>query len=378
MTVTAETTTAAAAGTETPVAPAEKQPTSTPTPSTTPSTDAGGDEFSIQDALNGASAEELAEWQLKGTIPSKKDKSGKTDASAASNADTAAAAAAATTQKSQPPAKSERRWKELSERLGNLQRENEELKRQASGSGKSETQTSQPAPDGKPKADPKPKIDDVDPKTGKAKYANYAEYEDAKEKWLRDDIKRELAESTAKSDQERTQKATETAADTAWNQRMEAVQKAHPDFVDTAKAALGLKDELGRELIFFPKKSAIDQYLQRAENGEHVLYHILKTPQDYKHIFARDAKGMPLLTAVEQVAELAILSHTLKAEAGAAGDGKHSSAPRKSSSALPPPPTELGARNTTPADEADAALARGDTAGYMKAMNNREIKARRR
>lgn len=37
-----------------------------------------------------------------------------------------------------------------------------------------------------------PKIDDVDPQTGKPKYANFAEYQDARDKWNRAETLREL------------------------------------------------------------------------------------------------------------------------------------------------------------------------------------------
>ncbi len=44
----------------------------------------------------------------------------------------------------------------------------------------------------------RPKIDDVDPKTGNAKYANFAEYEQAKDAWNRQEAIREFQESLAK------------------------------------------------------------------------------------------------------------------------------------------------------------------------------------
>ena len=159
MTVPADTAAAPAATTETP----EVKPSTTPETTTTSGDDGG--EFEIQDRLNRATAEELSEWQLKGTIPAKKDKAGKPEASPASTADTAAAAAAASTQKTTPKetqreTKSEKRWRELSERVGALQRENEELKRGKTTVPEAirDTQSSQPAPDGKSKTEPKPKI----------------------------------------------------------------------------------------------------------------------------------------------------------------------------------------------------------------------------
>jgi hypothetical protein len=44
----------------------------------------------------------------------------------------------------------------------------------------------------------RPEIDDVDPRTGEPKYANYAEYEEAKDAWTRQEAIREFQESSAR------------------------------------------------------------------------------------------------------------------------------------------------------------------------------------
>jgi hypothetical protein len=50
----------------------------------------------------------------------------------------------------------------------------------------------------------KPKIDEVDPATDKPKYANFAEYEDAKDAWLRQETIREFQALKAKQEKTKT------------------------------------------------------------------------------------------------------------------------------------------------------------------------------
>lgn len=54
----------------------------------------------------------------------------------------------------------------------------------------------------------KPKIDDVDPDTGRAKFANYGEYEEVKDAWNRQEAIREFQNSSANRPNAKTSNET--------------------------------------------------------------------------------------------------------------------------------------------------------------------------
>jgi len=353
-------------------------------------------EFSIQDSLNKATSAELEHWQKTGEIPGEKKTTPAPEKDAEGGDKTQAASSTAPTQEKtnqqRSPRTSENRWQKLSRELRESRQEVERLKAaQAQPStAKTETPRETPAetrsaqPQSEPKAaaaaTPRPKLDDVD-KDGKPKYKTYAEFEEAKDKWLQDEAVRKFREENSQTEQQKTQEAAKTRVQQEIEKRVEQARKDYADYDEVVASGVTAKDDAGRELIFIPEGSHLQAFFLDSDRGQDVLYEILKDPEAHAAIFARNEKGDKfLMPAIRQLRELAKIEAGLPAKAAAEADAeKNNSSPaqKKTPPKLPAPPTELGARNSAPADEADAALARGDTAAYMRIVNQRELKARK-
>lgn len=161
-----------------------------------------------------------------------KDESGIDDASAASSSKAAASETASTQKEEKPGQHSENRWQKRERELRELKAENARLKAKPQTEVRSETAqaTTQPATETTAKAAPKPKIDDVDPKTGKAKYKSFAEYEDAKDAWLLDEGARKFQETSAQSARAAQQTQAEREIGQTLIKKFEPVRAKYPDF----------------------------------------------------------------------------------------------------------------------------------------------------
>jgi hypothetical protein len=307
--------------------------------------------------------------------------------SAASKSETAAASEAATTQEKKGPAQSkdektgESRWakitrenREMRERLARLEAApkttptSEETQRD-------KTQTSQPATDTKSKGRTEPQIEDVDPKTGKAKYATLKDYLADHSKWNREEAVREFEERSSKTQREEQQRQTEKIIEKTVNDRVEAIRKSYPDYDDVAAAALTVKDDLGRDAIFYTKGSHLDGFFLDSDRGHEVLNHIFRNMDETKHIFARDAAGKYLLNPVRQLRELAKIENTLpdKAATSAASGKSTSASSARPITQAPPPPNRVSGKGTVTKDALETAVEEGDTETYMREQNARAL-----
>jgi len=131
-----------------------------------------------------------------------------------------------------------------------------------------------------------------------------------------------------------------------WQKRVAEATKRHPDFVEVALDTT----------LPIPVGSVIDAFLLESESGSEVLYHLGQNPDEITRIAA--------LKPIAQARELVKIELTLS--------GQPIPPARKITSA-PPPPTEVSGKATAPADEAAAALERGDFASYRRTMNAREL-----
>lgn len=296
------------------------------------------------------------------------------DASAAAteeeNADTAAASAAASTQEHEKNTgkssdKSENRYRKLS-------RENRELReklarlegREEGRSSQTRRDTEQDSPPAAEKSDglrPEPKPDDVDPKTGKGKYASYGEYDQDWRKWVREAAAYDVQQATAKSQRQQELERAEQTIQQEMGKRADKARQAYSDYDEVSQAALEAKDNEGRELIFFPKGSAIDQFLLTSERSHDVLYQIFRNLDTHAHIFARKADGSYVLNPFQQVRAL------LQIEAALPDAAKPASA--KPVTRAPRPPNQVDGKNAVTKSARDQAIEEGDADTYMRDAN---------
>ena len=314
----------------------------------------------------------------------KKDNADTGEASAASDSDTAAASEAADTQREQEHRKtsatSESRWAKVT-------RENRELREKlARAEGKAEgqrtaeperdtSQASQAAADAKPGAIPKPKIDDVDPKTGKAKYKNFGEYEDAKDAWLADEAVRKFQETSQKTEQQRTQEQQARAVAEKMVKKFEGARAKHADFDQVA---------LNPDLVI-PMGSVTDLFLLDSDHAGEVAYHLGQHPEILQGFYGdhdlKTGRFTNKITPQRQFRALMEIEAKLAGDAGAgggAGAGARSAAAASSSSAKPisqaaRPPHQVSGTGTVAKDAVEQAVDDGDSESYIRAQNAKEL-----
>jgi len=334
----------------------------------------------MQEALDSGFLPEDPSYRRTGQFSDKKEPSAaftekKTDspseteeAPASSESETAAASEAAPTQERKGPQKtaasSESRWAKLSRENRELR---ETLERLKTPHPRETVQESQPAKE--VKGDSKPKIDDVDSKTGQPKYKTYADYEDARDEWLRKDTLREFQETSAKTAKEQQLAQMEQTIQKTINERVTKARKNYPDYDETIAEALSTKDGFNQDAIFYTKGSAIDQFLLDSDHGHDILYHIAKNLDETKHIFERNAQGQYLLNPIRQVRELAKIESRL-------ADKPHSSSAPKVTQA-PPPPRQVSGKGTVSKDAVEEAVEAGDFESYSRAENARALARRK-
>jgi hypothetical protein len=357
-------------------------------------------EVSVQDRLDQATSDELKTWREKGDIPAikvknetpkpaasapaKEELKATQDAPPTSKGETAAATPAALPQKQET--RNEKRWRELSEKVGNLQRENEELKRKVSQPSAEvrETPKSQPAVEEKaPEKRAKPKLEDNDPKTGKP-FASIGAWSDAVDDWRDEREAERVKDALSKAEQARTQTEQQRAAASIVFEKMKSAVAKYPDFKEVA----------GDGKLPIPVGSPVDMFLMDSDATGEVLYYLGKHPEvlaefygctydpdtktwDYGDFDLKTGKFTNHVNPIRQVKRL----EAIEREVTAAPPPKKEVASAPANPApprLPKPPTEVSGRGAASVDDAESALARGDTATYMRLMNARDEKAARR
>ena len=299
------------------------------------------------------------------------------DASAAS-ADTAAASAAATSQekKGKTAASSESRWAKLSRENREMREENARLKALAEGKSSTEeksretAQGSQPATEAK--ANAKPKIDDVDPKTGQPKFKTYGEYEDAKDEWLRKEAIREFQESSAKTAQERERQAAQEAIGKSLAQKFEPVRAKYADFDQVA---------LNPDLLI-PMGSVVDGFLQDSTHAGEVAYYLGQHPEllegFYGNFDKATGKFVNLTTPQQQFRKLMEIEGQFSSSASTNRSRPSQTPPAKPITQAPRPPHQVDGKGTVAKDTVEQAVEDQDQETYMREANARELARRKR
>lgn len=315
-------------------------------------------EVDVQQSLDRATSKELKDWRLTGDLP--KAKPPKSEPEMPSTEDSATSeekpAVTRTDSASVPPQKKK---SDAQDRIRELIRERDELK--AKLAPPSVQPTSQPAAETKSPGNPEPQIDDVDPATGKPVHSSFKDWQSAHDKWNRAEAIREFGEIQGKTQREQQLAKAEEVISENFGKKVEGARKKYADF-DTVALANDLP---------LMKGSLPDAFCLDSPHGADVLYYlgqhrdILKTNGN--------ASGWPyVMTPLAMARELVKIEMQFSN-----GHSPTPSAPRNIPR-LPEPPTEVSARRSAPVDEAESALARGDTAAYMRAMNARELKAARK
>lgn len=119
--------------------------------------------------------------------------------------------------------------------------------------------------------------------------------------------------------------------------------------------------------------NVLSQEVLTCERPDLVLRHLTDHPEEVDRLTS-------MASAVDAVRELArldarLLRDSARPSADTTTVTDPPAQPARSVSSAPKPPTTLGRKPTTEGDEAEDALKRGDTAGYMRVMNAREIAA---
>lgn len=232
---------------------------------------------------------------------------------------------------------------------------------------------------------PEPQLDDKDPRTGKDVYEDYNSYIKALRKWdgerheqqladQRDALLKEFDGRLDKRTKEQEAARTQSVISQEWGKRVNDARKVYKDF-----DAVALNEQLP-----IKEGSVADAFVLESSFGTHVLYFLGSHPEELARINALNpiAQARALLE-IEQTfskpskKEKKVQQEQLEEEFEEEEEGEPE-APAKKVSNAPPPPREAAARGTRPLDEAKAAGARGDVAGYMRAMNRKELEANRR
>jgi hypothetical protein len=308
------------------------------------------------------------------------DESENDDASAASSSK-AAPSESAQTQTQGRESRWQKRERELKEARAKIARlEAEKSQPQArSESAQPSTQTSQAATE--TKAAPKPKIDDVDEKTGKPKYKSYADYEDAKDQWLRQDTLREFNQSQAKTQQLTAQQQAEREIGQTLTKKFEPLRAKYPDFDKVAlndiDPATGKPKFPDSAVLFIPAKSVTDDFIVRSPHGGEVLYYLGQHPEITQGFYGRNQAGVPinLIHPLDQTRKLMEIEAQFSgtASSGKSGDDKSSSSSAKPVTQASRPPHQVSGTGTVAKDAVEQAVEDGDTETYMRAQNAKEL-----
>jgi hypothetical protein len=311
--------------------------------------------------------------------PDDKDEREQEDPSENPDASAASSSKAAPSESAQSQTGRESRWQKRENELKKLREENARLKSQSSQpQPRSEAaQVSQPATE-TAKAAPKPKIDDVDAKTGKPKYKNFSEYEDAKDAWLRQETIREFQETTAKTQRETAQQQAEREIGKTLAKKFEGPRAKYADF---DKVALG-------EHLVIPKGSVTELFMLDSDHAGEVLYHLGQHPEILQGFYAnydpKTGKFQSLITPQRQFRKLMEIEATLSgsgssgsgagaaAAAAAAGDNSSSSSAKPVTQASRPP-HQVSGKGTVAKDAVEQALDDGDFETYQRAQNAKEL-----
>jgi len=297
---------------------------------------------------------------------------GKEAASAATSkeSDTAAASEAASTQEKKGQQKtaatSESRWQKISRENRELREENARIKGRDEGrqaSQRDTQQTSQPATEAATtsKTNPKPSIDDLDPKTNKPKFATYQQYEAAKDDWIQSEAIRKFQETSEKTQRADQQANNERILKEGFAKKLEPAQKKYADFDQVAL----------NEDLCIPRGSVVDGFLLDSDHAGEVLYYLGQHPEILEGFYGNhDPKTGKYVNKVTPFAQARELT---KIELKIAGLPP---TPVKRVTQAPPPPHQVSTKGTVQKDAVEQAVEESDSDAYIREANARDPRIR--
>jgi len=309
------------------------------------------------------------------------DQPGKEEASAVSGeADIAAASAVASTQKteekkgpaqSRSPQTSESRWTKISRENKELRERTARLEAAATQRDNPQATTQTATAETKATAHAKPKIDDLDAKTGKPKYASYGEFDEAKDTWNRQEAIREFQKSSTESEGARQLAQAEQVIEKTVNERAATARKTYSDFDHVMSDAAAQKNEHGQDAFFYAKGSHLDGFFLDSDRGHDVMYAIAKDFEANKAIFARDAQGKYLMNPVRQIKELTKIESQLEPDSKAKSSSSTTSAATVTQAFRPP--HQVSGKGTVAKDAVEQAVDDGDFETYQRTQNAKDL-----
>ena len=341
-------------------------PTEDVTLESSPSTEAAP-EYLSPEQMN---PEQRTNWLLKGEIPlagvttENPPASGEEADAAAADGFKPEASSEKTPPASQPGKKPEsqakpRKQKDHNDRIRELLAENAALKA-AKPAEDGVTRTSPPAqpaaatPPAQPQAQPAAVSEDVEPKIERkadgTRWKDWNEFNDAHKQWNKRETSRLIQAAFVERE---NQKAEQQIVDN-WKERCNEAAKEFPDF---------------KEVAFKPGGINVNQttkaFLYTSPHGPKILYQLQKNPT----VAAQLAQADPLLTArVLVTLENSLGGVATSAPASQATPAQPAAArtPKTKPTTTPEPPMDLGARNSAPADEEEAAVRNDDVRKFME------------
>jgi hypothetical protein len=269
--------------------------------------------------------------------------------------------------------RSERRFREITLENRQLRERLDAIERRTSPQSAAETRE---RPDSQPAAAkteaantrPEPKIGDIDPSTQKPRYTTMEEYLADLRKWDREQWLAEVDSRLSKREQEKSQAAEQKAQQEnervlaeGMNKRFEATRKKYQDFDEVA-----LNPDM-----HIPRGSVADVFLLQSEHAGEVAYHLGQHPEILESFYSnhdpQTGKFTNAKTPMQQHRELIDIERLF---ANPPAPAPKPSAKRVTNA--PPPPHEVGGKNTTSLDEVEKAVEDGDMAAYSAAANARD------
>jgi hypothetical protein len=212
----------------------------------------------------------------------------------------------------------------------------------------------------------KPRRNDVDEKTGLAKYATDDDFLDARDAYVAKMASQQTRSDIAKEEGERRVAEQNRLNQQKWQTALKLATERHEDFAKVceidAKGAFQ-----NAELKGIKSNSVLDAFILDSELGGSILYHLAKNPGEVARIEA--------MNAFAAARELTKLEEKLS---GSTIQPAKDEGPKPPVTKAPAPATSTGGRATAPVDESEAAIKQGDFRRYMRAENEADWKAKKK
>ena len=217
----------------------------------------------------------------------------------------------------------------------------------------------------------KPRRNDVDEKTGLAKYATDEAFDEAYETYISAKVTKDVEKRHAKAQEDARIAEQNQILQQKWQNSLKIAMERHSDFAKVCEI-----DDKGAfqnaELKKIKTNGMLDAFCLDSEIGGQILYYLASHAGEVARIDA--------LSSFAAARELTKLEDRLSGESSAQPAKKEEtpegSKPRVSGA--PAPASNVGGKATAPVDEEEAAVKAEDFRRYMKAANEAEWKAKKK